>query len=516
MLHSPHRTAKSTPAAWSAPTEQPAPDRPTAQPSAQNAGASRTAWHRLARVVHQLAGAPTGVFAPAATQRSLVAYAGPTSERDALAAWAASRLLPTDHILHEADDALNGAVYSRPIRTAAGVRWLCVLADAPLPAPLRTQIDDVIALMDSPAPDASADEPGMPLLSALPIAVYRSTPSGRLLYANEALLTLLGYPPDTPLASIDLEARDFADVERNAFKEAIEANDRIVNRNATLACADGSTVEVLESAHAVRDAHGHIQYYEGLIEDVTARRAYERELEQAKVRAEELSRLKSTFLANMSHEIRTPLTSIVGFADVLREEVDGSAGEMADLIQKSAHRLKDTLTSVLELARLEGKNEALDATSFDAVTQVQESAELMRPMAESKGLRFDVDVPDHPVEVRHDARALHRILTNLTSNAIKYTERGSVTIRLAAHDAGVTFEVADTGPGIAPAHQHQVFDAFERVAAQSYQEGTGLGLSITKRLIELMGGTVQLNSTEGEGSTFAVTLPYTLPAPDSA
>ncbi len=258
----------------------------------------------------------------------------------------------------------------------------------------------------------------------------------------------------------------------------------------------------------------------GTCTDVEAAHRHEAELVEAarvadrgRAEAEEAARMKSALLANLSHEIRTPLTSIIGFADILAEEparrLPREREEYARLIGQGGRRLLETLTSVLDLAQIEAGRRPLHPTRVDVGGVVRDTADLLRPHAEAKGLAFGCHLPGAPVVVWTDAGALSRILTNLLSNAVKFTPTGEVRVELAAEADRVTVRVADTGVGMSETFLPVVFDDFrqESEGLTRQYEGNGLGLAITRGLVEMLGGTVTVESRRGEGSTFTVRLP---------
>jgi len=244
--------------------------------------------------------------------------------------------------------------------------------------------------------------------------------------------------------------------------------------------------------------------------DVTERKRAEAVLVRAKEQAEEVARLKSAFLANMSHEIRTPLTGILGFAGILAEEVrDPQQQEFVGLIEKSGHRLMETLNSVLDLARIEAGRMELTLEPRSLAAAAEECVRLMQPLAQDRGLTLEVHVRDPNADAHVDASALHRVLTNLVGNAIKFTERGRVTIEVGADGAEAVLRVRDTGVGISGEFLSRLFNEFEQESTGigRSHEGSGLGLTITRELVERMGGTIAVESVKGEGSVFTVTFP---------
>jgi signal transduction histidine kinase len=217
-------------------------------------------------------------------------------------------------------------------------------------------------------------------------------------------------------------------------------------------------------------------------------------------------------LANMSHEIRTPLTSIVGLSDVLEENLEGDQAELADIVRKSSQRLKETLTSVLQLSKLEAGAHELERTPVGLAPIADETVKLLSPKAVDQSVEIAADVPDTPVKGEWDEGALKRIVTNLTENAIKFTpENGEVEVRVRAEDDDAVLAVEDTGVGIDEEFLPDIFNAFEQEdgGIDREHEGSGLGLAITKRLTEALGGEIDVESEKGVGTCFTVRLPRT-------
>lgn len=237
--------------------------------------------------------------------------------------------------------------------------------------------------------------------------------------------------------------------------------------------------------------------------------------------AEEASRAKSAFLANMSHEIRTPLNGVLGMADLLllAQRLDGEQESQVVTLRKSAMALLALLNDVLDMAKIEAGKFELDHTPFELEECIREVAGLMNGLAREKGVVVETDVAGCAIVAVGDAKRLRQVLTNLTSNAVKFTPRGKVTIRAKAEvreaRARVELAVEDEGIGIAPERCERIFDAFEQAERSTQRQygGTGLGLAISRELVERMGGRLQVESVVGRGSTFSFTVD--LPVLDS-
>ncbi len=237
-----------------------------------------------------------------------------------------------------------------------------------------------------------------------------------------------------------------------------------------------------------------------------------REVRRARDAAESASRAKSEFLAVMSHELRTPLNAIIGYTELLESGVAGevSAEQRRHLerIRAGARHLVAVIDDILVFSREGSQTRPIELESVDLAGLVTEIMDGVYPAADRKGLELAREVPDD-LRLRTDRERLRRILTNLVSNAVKFTPRGSVRVSARREESRVVLRVRDTGMGIEREDQERVFDPFWQVDQSRTREigGTGLGLSIVKRLAGELGGDVTLDSRPGEGSTFTVWLP---------
>ncbi|MFQ5489540.1 MAG: ATP-binding protein [Phycisphaerae bacterium] len=245
------------------------------------------------------------------------------------------------------------------------------------------------------------------------------------------------------------------------------------------------------------------------------------ELAETNVALFEANKLKSEFLANVSHELRTPLVSIIGFAELLRDAAEAPPKDAkrpvryADNILISGRMLLDLINDLLDLAKIEAGKIELHRSRFNVAQVCADLMDFVRPVAEKKNLTIQSDVAQDLPEMHSDSGKVKQILYNLLSNAIKFTPSGG-TVRLAAlpnGPGGIELRVADTGPGIAENQQKNIFEKFRQLDASTTREyeGTGLGLTITRELTQMLGGSIDLESVQGQGSTFVVRLPTESP-----
>lgn len=247
------------------------------------------------------------------------------------------------------------------------------------------------------------------------------------------------------------------------------------------------------------------------LRDVTTQVAIEDNLKRARDDAERVANLKTAFLANMSHELRMPLASIIGFAQIIRDGLgDHEFQEFAENIIQSGNRLLETITSVLDLTRLDANAVQSHARPVSVASVAREAVGMLASLATRKGLPVRIEPSDLDDTIHADPAVLRRILNNLIGNAIKFTDSGSVTVRIEADSSFVRIHVIDTGTGISPEFIPQLFDEFTQESSgyDRSHEGSGLGLAITRRLCALIGAEIGVESRRGEGSTFTVVVPH--------
>ncbi|HEY1408863.1 MAG TPA: ATP-binding protein, partial [Promineifilum sp.] len=241
-------------------------------------------------------------------------------------------------------------------------------------------------------------------------------------------------------------------------------------------------------------------------------RFFAEQLETAE-KLREVDRLKTDFLARMSHELRTPLNSIIGFADVLLLGLDGEVSphmaEDLQLIRDGGFHLRDIIGDILDMSRIEAGRMELIHEPFDVRRMVSELVATAAPLAEQKGITLQLEVDAEDTVLNADRTRIRQILWNIVGNAIKFTDQGSITLTVDKPDEDLRFRVADTGIGIEPDSLSLIFDHFSQIEPGNREStgGTGLGLSISKRLVELHGGQIMVESEPGRGSTFTFTIP---------
>ncbi len=222
---------------------------------------------------------------------------------------------------------------------------------------------------------------------------------------------------------------------------------------------------------------------------------------------------KSQFLANMSHELRTPLNAILGYAELLVDGIYGALPERAqgvlERVQNNGRHLLALINDVLDLARIEAGQLTLTLEDYSLPELVRGVVVATEPLAAAKGLHFAALLQDNLPLAHGDARRVSQVLLNLVGNAIKFTDTGEVEIRASAERGQFVLSVRDTGPGIADADQDRIFGEFQQIDNTNTRRkgGTGLGLAISKRMVEMQGGMISVDSVLGEGSTFRVVLP---------
>jgi PAS domain S-box-containing protein len=351
-------------------------------------------------------------------------------------------------------------------------------------------------------------------------AIMSTDLEGRVTSWNKGAESIFGYTTEEILGqSISIlapEGQQHEPLERLAA--AIEVGER--RYEAKRRHKDGTLMDISLTVSAVRDPSGEAIAVSAIAQDISERKRAEqeredftRELEVRNERLLELDRLKDEFVALVSHELRTPLTSIRGYLELV---LDGEAGEVTDeqrqflgVVERNANRLLDLVGDLLFLAQIEAGKLSLEVGAVDLGALAADSVETARPLAEDKEITLTLATSPVPLLAGDGAR-LAQLLDNLVANAVKFTpEGGRVDVRASSSRGNAVLEVRDTGMGIPAEEQEHVFERFFRAtgATEHAVQGTGLGLAICKAIVHAHGGRITLASSEGEGTTFRVTIP---------
>ncbi|GAA4378071.1 hypothetical protein GCM10023146_35520 [Nocardioides caricicola] len=353
-----------------------------------------------------------------------------------------------------------------------------------------------------------------------PDAVFMLDSEGRLVSMNAAAVQMCGYTLEEMSGLTIADYVETHDIPRVTEQfRALLANpiDRLETR---VLHKDGSMIEVAVTGMPVLVDGVPVGAY-GIAEDITERNALRCDLEYARQVAEDASEAKSLFLANMSHEIRTPLTSVLAASEMLADTVTSEMQQrLVDTMQRSGARLLRLVDDILDFSRVEAGQTMLRDDPFDLYALLDELSRNAASIAEAKGVLLTCTVdPAVPHELLGDADRVSQVVGNLLDNAVKFTDHGYVRLDASLDGSDgehgtVVIKVEDSGLGMAPEQQERIFEAFRQAdpsITRSYG-GTGLGLAICKTLVELMGGTITVDSTFAVGTEFTVRVPLGLVA----
>jgi len=344
--------------------------------------------------------------------------------------------------------------------------------------------------------------------------VYRSTPEGRFVDVNMAMVKMLGYETREDMMAVDIKTElYFAEQERESVVLNEQESELAIFR---LRKKDGTELWVQDHGRYVYDDQGNVLYHEGILRDITKQLRNEEILRQVEI-DKESAKLKQNFLANMSHEIRTPLTGILGMMEILEQtKLSEKQREYTNIIKLSGENLKEIINQVLDFSKIEAGKVSLKPVTFEPRILLNDVKMLYGNIIK-KGVKLEVNIdPRIPEYIVADRNRIGQIINNLVSNAIKFTSSGSVKVNAVLHSELTTcnriivkIEVSDTGIGIPEKMQKKLFTPFSQVDENDARvyEGTGLGLSICKELANLLGGEIGMHSEHHKGSTFWFTFP---------
>lgn len=335
----------------------------------------------------------------------------------------------------------------------------------------------------------------------------------RFVRFNRAGESLLGFQREDLLGrnDYDLFPPDEADFFTKKDRSVLESGRMLEIAEEPIHTAGGTRYLHTKKVPLLDPVTGAPQYLLGISEDITERRLAEDAIRAARNAAEEASRAKSQFLANMSHELRTPLTAILGYAEMLQEDATAPTTiQDLDQILWAGRHLLELISGILDLSKVEAGRMDLRPETFDVRTFVDAIEQTMRPQTSSKGNTFVVQSEgDVPTVIHCDRLRLRQCLLNLVSNATKFTQDGEVRIVVRADGEHLEFSICDTGIGMSEEQVNRVFEPFYQADMSRTRRygGTGLGLSITRRIAELMSGTLTVESRLGKGTKFTLSVP---------
>ena len=336
-----------------------------------------------------------------------------------------------------------------------------------------------------------------------------------ILFVNKRFSEMMGYKESELMGKV--AHRIFLEQGKQKFfinksKEVLEGKSE---RFEIQMLKKGGSYLIMEvSAAPIFDFNNNVIGSIGIYSDITERKETEKALIDSKEKAEEMNRLKTSFLANMSHELRTPMIGILGFSQLLCDEIkDPVLKENARIIYDSGKRLTETLNQILDLSRIESNKLVMNLAPLNIADVINESAKIFETVVSNKNLKLEINIANNNLYSNLDRRMFAHAVQNLINNAIKYTDTGKINISIndekTENQNWVVVSVADTGIGIDEKNLEIIFESFRQVSEGLSRkfEGVGLGLTITKKFVELMGGKINVKSKIGKGSTFIIKFP---------
>ena len=336
----------------------------------------------------------------------------------------------------------------------------------------------------------------------------------RIIFINKSFSRIYGYSQNEiigkPITYVRSEKND-PSIVKHIYPETLAGGwtGELINKR-----KNGEEFPIHLSTSLITDDAGKPIALAGVSADISESKVHESELLDAKEKAEYASRLKTNFFTNVSHELRTPLVGILGFAEILRDEINQPRlSEMAEMILSGGKRLLESLNLVLDLSRIQAEKLVLNYAEINIANLIDKNINLFQPAAAKKGLILSAKKVDNNFYIRADEQLFYQVLNNLFSNAIKYTQKGTISVKVKKifnkNMDYVSISVIDTGIGIKKENLKHIFEEFRQISDGLSRQfgGTGLGLTVTKKLVELMSGEINVESKFGKGTTFTIAFP---------
>ena len=345
------------------------------------------------------------------------------------------------------------------------------------------------------------------------VGIYRSTPDGKMLMANPAMLKILGYETTEEFYKVDAKDIYLHIQIRDNFKQQLLQNGRVFGFESQWKRKDGEIVYISESARLVWNDEDRPSFFDGIIEDITEKKRTEVEIIKAKEKAEQSDKLKSEFLAQMSHEIRTPLNVILNFANILSDELqeinNPEVAEGLTVIEIEGKRIMRTIELIVNMSQVQTNQYDYQKKKLDIFEGViKRHHKDFKPLAESKKIQFNITNNAGNTVINADEYSVNQIFYHLIDNAVKYTQNGKVEVSAGRDSrAHLYIDVIDTGIGISEEYKSMLYVPFtkEETGYTREYEGNGLGLALTKRYCEINNAVIKVKSIKGKGTAFRVT-----------
>ncbi|MFA6570283.1 MAG: PAS domain S-box protein [Bacteroidota bacterium] len=347
-------------------------------------------------------------------------------------------------------------------------------------------------------------------------AIFMTDKDGIITFINPEFTKLYGYEYEEVVGKATpriLKSDLIGNEEYEQFWKAL-INKKSLSAQYINKTKDGKLIDIEGSSDPILDDNGEIIGFLGIQRDISQRIEYEKGLKASKEQADELNKLKSSFMANMSHELRTPLNGILGFSELLVNELkDPEQLDMINVVLESGIRLKTTLNKILDLSRIEADKQEIHLEDLDVTMLIERVAEHFRGYAITKNLDFKINISNNKIIINADENMLFVCLENIVENAIKYTNTGGIIIDISEktelNNQFCIIKIIDTGIGIPEDKLSIIFDEFRQVSEglnRSF-DGTGLGLTITKKYLDILKGGINVESNAGIGTTFTIIFP---------